>query len=88
VSPEPARTAPPEQPTWIFFTPAGHSRSGRTLIWHVETKTGHFLGDISWHAPWRCYAFEPMPGTVWERKCLRDIADFCERETMARRRNV
>ena len=29
----------------------------------------------------RVYAFEPMPGTVFEKKCLRAIAEFCESRT-------
>ena len=38
------------------------------------------LGAIKWYAPWRKYSFFPQPHTVFEKDCLREIADFCEKE--------
>jgi len=46
---------------------------------------GASLGEVRWFGRWRCYAFYPFAGTIYERKCLRDIADFCEKETQRHR---
>jgi hypothetical protein len=40
---------------------------------------------VRWYGKWRQYAFFPMPNTVFERQCLRDIANFCEAKTRERR---
>ena len=57
----------------------------KTKTWYVEADssfdTAFSLGIIVWFAKWRCYAFEPSRDTVFEKQCLRDIADFCERKT-------
>jgi hypothetical protein len=59
-----------------------------TSQWLVETAHGTpiTLGMIWWHSPLRCYAFFPKPDTFYEKTSLRDIADFCERQTEAQRR--
>lgn len=36
------------------------------------------LGRIFWLSRWRCYVFEPDSATVYEKKCLRDIANLLE----------
>lgn len=74
--------------TWISFDLAATPPGRKTSIWIVRQKDGTALGDVRWYGPWRCYSFFPLASTVFERKCLRDIADFCERQTQARRRNV
>ena len=67
---------------YIEFVLEGPTASGKTYRYKVVAKDGgDFLGIVSWYGPWRCYAFEPMPGTVFEKKCLRSIAEFCESRT-------
>jgi len=53
----------------------------KTKTWLVETKDDTPLGIIHWYGAWRCYGFSPKPATVFEKVCLREIADFCERKT-------
>ena len=57
----------------------------KTCVWRVESKSpgmrGYFLGTVKWFGRWRGYAFFPEGGTVFEKVCLREIADFCECET-------
>lgn len=67
--------------TWIEFVDAGTSPSGKTRRWNVRTRDGGHLGGVSWYAPWRRYAFNPAPSTVYEQDCMRTIADFCETQT-------
>ena len=56
--------------------------TGKTNRFQVRAKDGEvLLGSIHFWGRWRCYAFFPLEGTVFERNCLRDIADFCESET-------
>lgn len=59
------------------------SKSGKTNIWLVSNLDGYLLGFVKWHPPWRCYSFQPdeKVGTLYEHKCLRDIADFIEEKT-------
>ena len=65
------------------------SVTGKTRIMSVFAKDDPIpkcpLGVIKWFGRWRCYAFFPSPGTVFERRCLRDIATFCERVTQEHR---
>jgi len=37
-----------------------------------------WLGDIKWYGAWWCYVFEPDGQTIYEKKCLRDIAQFLD----------
>jgi len=43
------------------------------------------LGVIRWFSRWRKYVFEPYAETVYEETCMRDISQFIEEETKARR---
>jgi hypothetical protein len=77
---------------WCKFQASGPSKSGKTLLWTVVTYAskdgdGSFteLGIVKWYGAWRKYAFFPAPQTLYEHDCLRQIADFCERETKAHR---
>lgn len=76
-----------EYGTHIKFVP-GPSKP-KTKTWYVVNKyddaSGDFakahLGWIGWYAPWRKYCFFPKGDTVYEKVCLREIANFCERKT-------
>ena len=65
---------------WIRFIYLANSKSGKTKVWQVETASGEPLGEVKWFARWRKYSFFPLSHTVFEKDCLRDIADFCETE--------
>jgi hypothetical protein len=73
--------------TYVRMEP--HDRKGKkTKLWEVMTKDdvkdpggGHFLGEVKWFGRWRGYAFFPMPDTIYEHKCLREIADFVQDQT-------
>ena len=73
--------------SFIEFMRTADSPSGKTKTWQVRPKDtfDEPLGFVRWFGRWRCYSFYPVSGTVFERKCLRDIADFCERETRIHR---
>jgi hypothetical protein len=74
-------------PKYIKFIQSGLSASGKTKIWRVISKEDEhdFLGWVKWYSAWRCYALYPISnidgGLVFEKQCLHDIADFCEKET-------
>lgn len=71
--------------TWIEFKSVGRSPSGKTEIWDVVAKVdGVSLGQIRWHGAWRKYAFFPAEKTLYESKCLRDLATFCDNEMRKR----
>jgi len=64
------------------------------LAWHItgteifEVSTAartQLFGQVRWFPRWRRYSFFPYPDQAFESSCLRDIADFCERETRERR---
>lgn len=82
----PKLTAPATSPasdgsaTYIRFDELTPNPS--TKRWAVMSKDqGGRIGCVSWHGPWRKYCFFPMPSTVFEKVCLREIADFCENQT-------
>ena len=67
---------------YIEFVLAEHKP--KTNVWNVQAKEdGAFLGIVKWSGGWRCYIFEPDAETIYEKQCLRDIAEFLERETQA-----
>ena len=74
--------------SFVRFTAVDLGPGRETSDWLVETAYGTpiTLGMIWWHRPLRCYAFFPKPDTFYEKTCLRDIANFCERETETQQR--
>lgn len=73
--------------SWLNFeseTEATHPKmKGRkTAIWTVYGN-GASLGEVSWFGRWRTYAFFPKDRCVFEKDCLREIAEFCEEMTKA-----
>ena len=71
---------------FISFKELDRTPSGKTRRWEVlALENGDLLGRISWYGQWRCYAFMPASGCVFEKACLRDIAEFCEERTSEHR---
>lgn len=63
-----------------YVTPGSKTRKFSVISRH----SGALLGFVKWYVPWRQYTFCPLGG-YFDKKCLREIADFCERETNAHR---
>lgn len=62
-------------------------RNPLTKRWAVRPQDGTpDIGIVKWYGPWRKYCFFPTPETVYEWVCLRDIARFCESETIKHRK--
>jgi hypothetical protein len=67
--------------TFIKFTDAGTSPSGKTKRWTVQASPGGAdLGGVYWYAPWRKYTFQASQA-IFDEGCLRQIADFLEAQT-------
>jgi len=61
---------------YLIFQDGGKSESGLTLIVDVISKKhGYPLGQIKWHGPWRDYVFHPDKATLFNRACMKCIAD-------------
>jgi len=61
--------------------------TGKTKTHGVySTLHGDKLGTVKWFGRWRQYAFFPEPGTIWNRDCLREVADFIEAGMLSRRK--
>jgi hypothetical protein len=56
-----------------------------TDTWTVQATNGVGLGKIVWYGAWRKYCFFPLGETVFDKACLRDIANFCEQQTETRK---
>lgn len=66
----------PKTRTWEVWSKA-HEAGGK------PGETGaSALGTVKWYGAWRCYAFFPAPNTLFEKNCLRDLAQFCEARTV------
>jgi hypothetical protein len=83
----PPATPQPES-RWIRFLQHQTPRSRKTPVFGVvkklEGKDGqgdegmlHELGEVRWWGAWRCFAFFPADGTLFESTCLWDLAAFC-----------
>jgi len=70
-----------ESGKWINFNLMRRSPSGKTKVWIVATKEGERLGEIRWYGGWRSYVFHPSEATIFEKDCLRNIADFIQAKT-------
>lgn len=49
------------------------------IVWNKHD--GEKLAGIAWFSRWKKYSLYPNPNTIWEEKCLRDIANFIEEQT-------
>lgn len=66
------------QEQFIYFH-AMYRPDLKTGVWRVISKRDDIcIGNIKWYGGWRCYAFFPEQGTLYEQQCLRYIASFCE----------
>jgi len=64
---------------WIIFEDIEPKAGQKTALCIVRAKqTNETLGIIKWFNSWRSYAFYPVPNTVYEETCLRDIAEKVE----------
>lgn len=74
---------------YIRFSWLGQSASGLTNRWTVDAvRSGDLLGQVEWYARWRQYVFIPEPGTVFNRGCLHDIADFVAEQNVGQRKGA
>lgn len=70
--------------TYTTFTEVRDT--GKTKVWSVDnSKDGSHIGKIRWYGAWRKYVLCPASQTVWSADCLRDVAEFIERQMGARR---
>ena len=75
-----------EPKAWVAFE--WEMRLGwKTALWRVVSLNGDHLGEVKWFGRWRQYAFYPTQSTmtIHNPVCLRQIADFCEEQTIAHR---
>lgn len=64
--------------SWIQFEGPFTVAGRKTPVWMVVTaKLRAPLGWIRFYPQWRKYAFFPVKDSVFEKTCLREIADFC-----------
>lgn len=70
----------------LFFQDTGPVMPGaRTRLFTVRHRVSNdFLGEVRWYAHWRQYVFMPV-NAIFDRHCLREIADFCETKTLEQR---
>ena len=62
-----------------FITIKLTEKKPKTNVYEVcNKKTGYYLGEIMWWGAWRQYCFFPDGETLYERKCLRAIAEFID----------
>ena len=53
--------------------------TGKTKVFSVDSVSqGGRLGVICWYGPWRQYPIETEQDTVWNKDCLREVADFLD----------
>lgn len=55
-------------------------KNRKTQQWLV-TCNDVVLGAVRFYGSWRQFCFFPDAQTLYERSCLREIADFCEKQS-------
>ena len=75
--------------SFLRFEEGVAPRGNITKVWRIEAAQapGMTLGTIRWFSAWRRYCVFPESQTVFDVSCLRDIADFIERQMEARKIN-
>lgn len=70
---------------WIHFDEDLMPPKGKkTKTFFVMTnQSNDCIGQIAWYGRWRQYAFFPENNTVYEPRCLQDIANFITSEMIA-----
>jgi hypothetical protein len=79
---------------YIIFSLDIRPENRKTDVWQIysknveiENESNRFtrqktpIGFVKWFGRWRRYCFFPMVCTVYEQKCLGDIAEFIEART-------
>ena len=58
------------------------SKTGKTKVFEVLTLDNKIiLGYIKWHGAWRKYTFHPESNTLFDNKCMIELARICEEKT-------
>lgn len=57
---------------WLRFVV--YERKPKTLVLHVINTKDVYLGEISWHPPWRQYVYQSIEFAIYNNGCLDDIS--------------
>lgn len=77
-----AQAPDPRAKQLVRFERLEQAKGRVTHKWVVHSvMSDDYLGQVEWFSPWRRYVFGPASATLYDAKCLRAIADFCEKET-------
>lgn len=71
---------------YLKFELQPQRKSVVTDTWEVlSLQGGDKLGRVLFWANWRKYVFQSYMGPIFDPGCLREIADFMEQQTQARK---
>lgn len=71
--------------TWCTVHALPRTRGTQTDRYEVRDTMHHLIATIRWYAAWRTYSLFPEPHTVWEKTCLRELADVLDEYTTMQR---
>jgi hypothetical protein len=58
------------------------SPGAKTNRWSVWSRhDSSVLGEVRWYVCWRQYVYIPLANKLYDKKCLREVAAFCEQVT-------
>ncbi len=67
---------------WIEICEIEQGARTKTRWWDIQSKSSrNLLGYVKWYSPWRKYVFSPISNTLFDEKCLREIAEHLELAT-------
>lgn len=53
-----------------------------TFVYRVASRYNNsVLGYVKWYAQWRQYTFFPEQFTILDKKCLTELAEYCNMKT-------
>jgi len=76
-----------EESKYLEFKIVGGT--GKTVTVNVLSKLHGFkLGTVKWYSTWRQYCFFPATKTIFNRNCLREVADYVSELTNSHLENL
>jgi hypothetical protein len=64
---------------WLEFRVRPHDPKKKTDVYDiVNTSNDVHVGIIKWYGGFRKYTFQPSNNTIFDAKCMREVANFLE----------
>jgi len=71
---------------WVVFVEDSDPKQKTKKFLVCNKDNGSYLGVVKWFGSFRQYSFFPESDCVFEKTCMRDIADFMDKLMQERKK--